>query len=455
VYKGAVKNSTRQSLRRLSTFVGAFLIAFVFLVAVFLVVFGGAILDSYGKRKAERAFDEKHPGSVLRIGHLNYSMGANRLVAESVTLKGSNTTIEAQWISLTGVRWVKLLWGTAAPADVLAKASLDAKNLDLKFPRARYGIRCARLRATAPASELVAEGTALRTLVGDEEFFASQHFRTTRFHVVVPECRVSGLVYGELLRGQAYRARSVQFSRPVFEALVNVDKPVEPFVKSPLMVHEALAAIRQPLQVDSLGVTDGCLKYCEQVVAGADTGVLTISAVNISAQGIANRGESSAAIALQAQGKLMDAGLLKVQMSIPIMPADFSLRYSGSLGAMDLTNLDAFLGIDAGTRIKSGIAREATFEIKVTAGQARGNVRGSYHNLEIAIIDKRTGSENRIDDRISSLLANMLKIRSSNDPKLSGLSKVGEVNYTRKQDDEFQQFLWFALRTGVLDIISH
>jgi hypothetical protein len=33
--------------------------------------------------------------------------------------------------------------------------------------------------------------------------------------------------------------------------------------------------------------------------------------------------------------------------------------------------------------------------------------------------------------------------------------KEGEVNYTRRPDDEFQQFAWFALRTGVLDVISH
>jgi hypothetical protein len=29
------------------------------------------------------------------------------------------------------------------------------------------------------------------------------------------------------------------------------------------------------------------------------------------------------------------------------------------------------------------------------------------------------------------------------------------VNYTRKPDLEFLQFAWFALRTGVMDIISH
>src|ERR1039458_6123789 len=330
VHQRAVKHGRKLSLRRLSVYVGLCLGAVVLAVAVLILVFGGAILNRYGKEKAERAFAEAHPGYALRIGDLDYAVVANCLVAQSVTLSATNTTLKVGRTSLTGVRWPRLLWGTAALADVLADASLDATNLDVEFSQAHYGIRCARLRASVPGSELIAEGTELRTLAGDEEFFAAHDFRTARFHVVVPECRVLGLAYGELLQGKSYRARSVHFSRPSFEALVNRDKPVDPFAKPPLMLHEALAAIGQPLQVDSLSITNGHLTYCERVVAGADPGVLTVAAVQMSVAGIANRGEAAAAIQLRGQGDLMNSGTIKVQMSIPISPPDFSLHYSGS-----------------------------------------------------------------------------------------------------------------------------
>jgi hypothetical protein len=87
-------------------------------------------------------------------------------------------------------------------------------------------------------------------------------------------------------------------------------------------------------------------------------------------------------------------------------------------------------------------------------GQARGHVRGAYQDLEIAFLDKKTGTTNGFDNRVASFLANLLKIRSSNAPELSGAPKEGEVNYTRQPGEQFQQFLWFALRTGVLDIIT-
>jgi hypothetical protein len=236
--------------------------------------------------------------------------------------------------------------------------------------------------------------------------------------------------------------------------LVNRDKPVEPFVKRPLMVHEALAAIRQPLQVESLSITNGSLRYCERVAAGADPGVLTFGAVSLSVEGIANRGEASTAIRLQAQGDLMDAGTLKVRMSIPATPPDFSFHYSGSLSAMDLTRLNAFLEIAERTRIKSGSAQEAAFDIDVAAGHARGHVRGMYSDLEIAVLDKQTDTEKGLDNRVASFLANLLRIRKLNAPDASGAMKEGEVNYTRRPEDEFLQFAWFALRSGVLDVIS-
>jgi hypothetical protein len=447
---GAVKKSGR-----LFAYVGASLGALVLVGAVFILMFGGRILNGFGKGKIERAFAKAHPGHTLRIGKLDYSAGADRLLAQSVTLSATNTTLKVGRISLTGVRWASLLWGTAALADVLAKASLEATNLEVEFPQAHYGIRCARLRASVPGSELIAEGTELQPLMGDEAFFATSAYRATRFHVVVPECRVLGLAYRELLQGKSYRARAVDISRPTFDALVNCDKTAGPFVKSPLMVHEALAAIRQPLQVDSLNITNGHLTYCERVVAEADPGVLTFSTVNMSVTGIANRGAATAAIQLRGQGDLMNAGTLKVLMTIPVTSPDFSLRYSGSLSAMDLTRLDAFLDIAERTRIKSGSAQEATFDITVAAGQARGYVRGIYKDLEIAVLDKQTDTEKGLGNRVASFLANLLKIRNANAPNASGAMKEGKVNYTRRPEEEFQQFVWFALRTGVLDIISH
>jgi hypothetical protein len=431
------------------------LVVAVFVVTMLTLIFGGAILNSYGKGKIERQFAEAHPGYALRIGELNYMVGANRWVAQSVTLSATNVTLKVGRILLTDICWMRLLWGTAAPASVFASAVLDATNLDVQFPRAHYGIRCARLRGSVPASELIAEGAELRPLDGDEAFFAAHTFRTPSFFVRVPEFKVLGLAYGDVIEGKSYRAASVLFSHPSFDALLNRDKPTEPFVKSPLMLHEALAAIPLPLQIGTLSITNGTFRYCERLAIGADPAVLTFGDVSLAVVGIANRGEVTATIRLRGQGDLMNAGTMKVLMTIPVNSPDFSLRYSGSMTAIDLTCLDAFLDIAEHTRIKSGSSTESAFEIDVVGGQARGRVRATFKDLEIAMLNKQTGSEKGARDRVASFFANVLKIRNANTFDGSGPRKDGEVKYTRKPDDQFQQFVWFALRTGVMDVISH
>ncbi|MCL5098729.1 MAG: ABC transporter permease [Candidatus Omnitrophica bacterium] len=87
-----MKHSRRLSLPKLLTYVGLCLGGVILAVAMLILVFGNAILDRCGKEKAERAFADAHPRCALRIGELDYAVGANRLVAQSVTLNATNTT---------------------------------------------------------------------------------------------------------------------------------------------------------------------------------------------------------------------------------------------------------------------------------------------------------------------------------------------------------------------------
>jgi hypothetical protein len=452
--KTSPNQSRSPSWRRLTFYIGASLGVVVLSVVVLFALFGGAIVSSYGKAKAERAYAEAYPGSTLRIGELNYALGANRLIARQITVSATNASLEVDQLTLTGVRWAKLLWGSAAPADVLARASVEATNIVVEFPQAYYGFRCERLRASVPDSELIVEGTELQTLVGDEEFFAAHPFRETRYRIVLPECHVLGLAYDELLRGSAYRARSVHLTRPFLEGLINRDKEPAPFVTSPLMVHEALAAIRQPLRVDHLSVTNGHFRYGERRFVDADPAAVTFGAVNLAIEGIANGGEPAATIEVDGRGDLMNAGTMVVRMSIPITPPDFALHYSGSLSAMDLTHLNEFLELAEQIRINSGTVQEATFDIEVRDGQARGRVRAIFDDLGIAILDVETGTKQGFGNRISSFLANALAIRKSNAPDALGSMRVGDVNHTRSPEDTFLEFVWISLRSGVLDVIS-
>ena len=138
----------------------------------------------------------------------------------------------------------------------------------------------------------------------------------------------------------------------------------------------------------------------------------------------------------------------------PLVRETFSFRYSGSLSGMDLSKLNPWVEPSDQTRIKSGMLESAAFTIDVTAGTASGNVRAVYRDLVIASISGRTGSENGLMERFASWVAKNVKIRSTNTPDKSGAMKIGTVKYARKKNDPFFGFTWFALRSGVGDVVG-
>ncbi len=150
----------------------------------------------------------------------------------------------------------------------------------------------------------------------------------------------------------------------------------------------------------------------------------------------------------------MKAGTMKLIMSIPVPSPDFSFDYSGSLSGMELSALNPFLETAEQKRIKSGFLHAATFEINVARGRASGNVRAVYRDLTLAAINKQTGSERGFVDGIVSYIANTYTIRGTNELSNSGLIRLGKVKYLRQRDDPFFRFVWFALRSGVADIVG-
>ena len=439
---------------------GSFIVFLIFgaslLAGLFcLLMFRSRLLNGYIKEHLEQAFAQSHQGYELRLGPMDYSVKGNRITAGTANLTGPALRIRCSQVSVTGIPWLSLLWRKTPTANMLGHADLVLTNIEAQFSSAGYRIRCARLEASAHNSALIVLNGELAPLVGDETFFAAHDFRTTRVRGVVPEFKVLGIDYEKLLQGKAYRARSVLVSGPSFDVLVNCEKPPQPLARSPMTPNDALTAIPLPVQLQHLVITNGGLTYGERATAEGKPGVLTFTDANLSIQGIANRAELSTSMVVRATSRFMNAGALTLLLNMPVASTNLSLHYSGSLTAMDLGHLDNFLVPAEQMRIKSGSAQGATFDIVVDSGRARGSVRGSYEDLKIAFLDKQTGSEKGLENRLSSLVANAFKIRSSNHADVLARPKEGRVEYVRGTQDGFVQYLWFALRTGVLDLISH
>jgi len=141
-------------------------------------------------------------------------------------------------------------------------------------------------------------------------------------------------------------------------------------------------------------------------------------------------------------------------MAIPLSSTNFSLQYSGSFSKMDVKKLNSFIEAGEHQRIKSGTLQSATFNINVNSGHASGKLRLAYNDLTVAVLNEETGSEKGFFNRILSLFGKVFIIRGTNMLDKNGSMKIGEISHTKKPGEHFFHFIWFALKSGVGDVVG-
>jgi hypothetical protein len=419
-----------------------------------VLLFSDFLINRYLRPRWLRAFAAAHPGQSLRVARMEYRFFQNLTLCRDLSLTSSNAawSCQVRALALTGVPWVNFLLGERRPSRMLTESMVQADHVTFEFSKAQYQLRFRQLRGSVPERQILADDLDLGPTVSDQEFFAAREYRRPRLRLRAPRLVVSGLETPDLLEGRSYRMRSVELKSPALEVLLNWDKPRNP--SRALMPHEALAAIKQIFQINALEIEEGSIKLAATLGTTAEPGVLTFDALRLSAKAIGNQFASNAPVSIRGQARLMNSGLLQGTMDLPLAGPDLSFRYAASLSAMDLRALNSWLQVVGRSRINSGALQSASCDIAVSAGHARGRVEGVYRDLEMTVVDRETGNDAGVLNRLKTAFVNHIALRTSNPAEKSGALKIGAVDYTHKPEDRFLPFLWLGIRSGMLDVLG-
>lgn len=426
------------------------------LVVLIFLFFPQIYLNGFIKNHIIDSFAKAYPEYSIKINDVNFDILKNHLECNSILLTKTDSSISCKikTISLNRIGWIKLLLKKEFQYNSIDNASLDAEGIVINFKQSQNQIQCVRIHLSIPDSVIVADSLRFHSLMTDEQFFAANKFRSTRYRFVVPSIIVHGFSYLGLLNGDNYRARSINIRDAFMDVLVNMDKSFDTKSPSPLMPSEGLDSIKDTIRIASLHVMNSRLNYYESYAADAKAALVTFDKMQLFAEGIVNHTGQHDTIIIHAKTNFMSASTMKLLMFIPLGSPQFSFSYSGSLSRMEVSSLNKFLEIAEHHRIKSGILHEAAFNVNVNSGHATGFVNAEYNNLSVAVLNKNTRSENGMLDRIPSFIAKTFIIKENNLPDKSGFIKKGIVKYTRKPDEPFIQFVWFGLRSGVANVVG-
>jgi hypothetical protein len=448
--------SVRRKLffRKISTRVLLAVVLVLLLCVMVPLLFGDFLLERFAKPEVEAHFRAAHPDVSLRLGRLHYELRSNKIVASKVEFENlrSATTCQFQNITATGVEWKRLLFGPRRLGLILPHAHLQAQGMDVCFPNPQYEIRCSQIALSVPDSQAVLDDVQLQPSVTDEQFFATREFRRIRFHLNVAHCRFSGLPALELLQGTICRARKVEFDDCALDTVINRDKPINRQAHRLLTLNDLLAAIRIPVQLDQVTFTNSQLRLGERTAPGQPAKSLTFDRVHLAAEHLTYPAPRGMFSPMYGTARFMDAGELSLTAQVPLADPEFSFRYSGSLGAMDLTRLNPFLEAAANCRVKSGLLRELAFSAQSVEGHAQGQLRGLYQDLDLEFLPRN--GEGALVEGTKTIVVDELLLRRTNLPQSGKPLAIGRIDYTREPGESFLHFGWFALSSGMMDVLG-
>jgi hypothetical protein len=455
-----IKNSSgnwdRSSFIKILKYGGVIIGSIVLICLLIFILFTDYFINSFFKDKIDKALKDSYPAYKIEYSDMHYSVWENSLVIDSLKIDARDSSISAgaSSVSVGGIGWIKTIWNGSLDSSNIKNLEFNIEDIAVDFYKEQKTLRAGTLHISVPDSEIISDSIKYYPSIADERFFANSNFKQTRFNINIPKIDITSIDFPALFQGTAYKVGSINIHDMLTDILVNMDKPNDLNSANPQMPVQALSSIKEIIQIENLNIINGRLKYSERFKVGAKPGVITFNKVNISVIGIVNHTISPDTLFITGEGLFMNSSTMKLSMEIPLTPNDFSFQYSGSLGQMDATTLNSFIEAGEHQRVKSGAVQSAAFNINVNSGQATGTLRVAYRDLSIAILDKETGSEKGIFKRILSFVGKVFVIRDSNMPDENGLMKIGSIIYTHKPGEPFFQFIWFALRSGIGDVVG-
>lgn len=448
--------SDKPTFIKLLKYGGVIIGSIVLICLLISILFPDYFINTFFKDKIARTLNDAYPAYKIKYNDMHYSIWKNQFVIDSLKINSRDSSISAgaSSVSVGGIGWIKTIWNGSLDSSNIKNLELNIEGIAVDFNKDQKVLRLGSLHISVPDSEMVTDSIKYYPSILDQKFFANSNFRQTRFNIDIPKIEITGLDIPALMSGKFYKAGKIDIDNLFADILVNMDKPYDKSSPNPKMPNELFSSINKIIKIDIVKVTNGRLKYAERTAVGAQPGVVTFNKVNILISGIDNTITKPDYTTIDAEGIFMNSGKMKIKMKIPLLSKIFSLNYTGSLTRMDVTTLNKFIEANEHQRIKSGILQSASFNIDVNSGRATGTLRVAYQDLSIAVLNKETGSERGIFNRILSFIGKVFVIRGDNMPDEKGNMKIGEIKYSRYPADYFLQFVWFALRSGVGDVVG-
>jgi hypothetical protein len=314
-----------------------------------------------------------------------------------------------------------------------------------------YHVKAHEVNFSSATGNLKISNLALVPRYSEMAFSKVVGYSKDRFNIHLNDVELKGLDLPLFVKKQELLAREMIIRNGHVAVFNNNEIPGKDTVKTGQDPHQLLQKIPGKLTLRKVGLHNLNVSYAEYDRNSKQKGRISFEHTSGTITNITNvdkEKKKNQFMEIKLNTLLMGQGHMETHFKFDLLAKDGAFSYSGQLNGLNGSVLNAVTKPLGMMHIRSGDIKALKFNIKANAKGAQGKMEFKYDDLAIAVLKREEGSGGFSRQGLLSLLANTIVINPAN-PDARGIFKVAKIDYERKPNRSFFNFIWKTLFQGI------
>jgi hypothetical protein len=345
---------------------------------------------------------------------------------------------------------------TKQTQPVLFSRRADIAIPDVTYPigNGTYSIHFKELRGNSEDSTIAADEFSYMPNYSEEAFNARQKFATPLISFRSTGMRIEGMSFVSSFNSGNIIFRKFSANSWDLDSYVDRRKPDDPHPTPAMLPNELVNALPVKIDIDSLVLANGKIRIRERVdgeVGSIGFDRTLIAVAPVSKDTVSKNYRQPSMVVMKAL--FLGEAPLALSASYPLHEKEFNMDIHATLGSFDAKKLNATLVPFVRLQATDGVLQSAKIDMSIRNGTATTTVVPVYRNFRITVLPQDPKTKSGLMEKLKTLAARIFVIENDN-PDENGKLKTGSSTRSRAKEEAFVQFLWYALRKSLGQVIG-
>lgn len=343
---------------------------------------------------------------------------------------------------------IQLIKTDTLSGSVISHFDFEAAGFSMISADSMYSFKALNIQYSATSNTLMLDSFMINPNFEDYDFTSRREFQTDRIEADFSNIFVYHFSVADYFESQRFVSSYIEIRKMDLSIFRDNRKSFKHLVKPTF--QEIICNYPGLLNIDSLNVLSGNITYTEHAEKANEAGMISFNEIVAKLSKISNDTiykTDTAYLELHTKAKLMGKGDLAISLKSRIFDRNKIFSVEGTLSGMEASELNPMLEKNAFVYATSGTIDAMSFNFTASNAKATGQTTLLYHDLYLAVKNKRTDDTTAFVQRLVSILAN-IKVLDSN-PLPGEASRVGIIEYKRDPERFLFNFCFKSIMTGI------